>query len=107
MWPFDPPADHAPSALWLWGFWTYTGAAVAAFVLSLYAPTPVDRLFRGIAGALLLVGGAHQLHVVDYKRATRGPYSTYGPYSYLIQRQTGWSAMVLGVVLIASAVVVL
>lgn len=56
MWPFDPPADRAPSALWLWGFWTYAGAAVAAFVLSLYAPTPVDRLFRGIAGALLLVG---------------------------------------------------
>jgi hypothetical protein len=94
-----------PSALWLWGFWAYAGAAVAAFVLSLYTPTPVDRLLRGVAGALILVGGVHQLRVVAYKRATRAPYSTYGPDSYLLQRQTGWSAMVLGVVLIASAVV--
>ena len=105
MSPFDPPPDPAPSALWLWGFWAYTGAAVAAFVLSLYTLTPVDRLLRGIAGALLLVGGVHGLRVVAYKRATRAPYSTYGPDSYLVQRQTGWSAMVLGVTLIASAVV--
>ena len=105
MWPFDPPTGGAPSALWLWGFWIYIGAAIAAFVLSLYAPAPVDRFLRGIAGALLFVGGAHQRHVVNYKRATRGPYSTYGPHSYLIQRQTGWSAMILGAVFIASAVV--
>jgi hypothetical protein len=104
-WPFNAPADRAPSALWLWGFWVYAGAAVAAFVLSRYAPTPVDRLLLGVAGVLFLVGGPHQLRVVRYKRATRGPYSTFGPDSYLLQRQTGWSAMVLGAVLIASAVV--
>jgi len=105
MSPLDPPTGRTPSALWLWGFWAYTGAAVAAFILSLYTPTPVDRLLRGVAGVLFLVGGAHQLRIVAYKRATRAPYSTYGPDSYLTQRQTGWSAMVLGVVLIASAVV--
>jgi hypothetical protein len=105
MRPFDAPTHRVPSALWLWGFWAYTEAAFAAFGLSLYAPMPVDRLLRCVAGALLIVGGAHQLRVVDYKRATRGPYSTYGPHSYLIQRQTGWRAMVLGVVLIGSAVV--
>ena len=105
MTQFDPPANRTPSALWLWGFWAYTGAAVAAFVLSLYIPAPVGRLLLGVAGALLLLGGAHQLRVVAYKRATRPPYSTYGPDSYLVQRQTAWSAMVLGVVLIASAVV--
>ena len=105
MWPFDPPVERAPTALWRWGFWACTGAAFAAFVLSLHAPTPGDRLLRGVAGALLLVGGFHQLHVVDYKRVKRGPYSTYGPYSYLLQRQTGWSAMVLGAVLIASAAI--
>jgi hypothetical protein len=105
MWPFSPPPDRAPSTLWLWGFPAYTALAVAAFVLSLYAPAPVDRLLRGIAGALLLVGGAHQTHVVAYKLVTRGPYSTFGPHSYRLQRQTGWSAMVLGAVLIASAMV--
>ena len=65
----------------------------------------MDRLLRGVGGALLLVGGAHQLRVVAYKRATRAQYTTYGPDSYLIQRQTRWSAIVLGVVLIASVVV--
>jgi hypothetical protein len=105
MWPSDSPSDRPPSALWLWGFWIYTGAAVAAFVLSRYTPTPVDRLLLGIAGALLFVGGIHQLRVVAYKRATRGPYSIYGPDWVIVQRQTGWSAMVLGVVFIAGAVV--
>jgi hypothetical protein len=68
MWPFNPPTDRAPSALWLWGFWAYTGAA---FVLSLYVPTPLDRFLRGIAGALLLVGGAHRQRVLEDKRSTR------------------------------------
>ena len=71
MSPFVPPADRAPSALWLRGFWVYTGAAVVAFILSLHSSTPVDRLLRGVGGVLLLVGGAHQLRVVAYKRATR------------------------------------
>jgi len=38
----------------------------------------VDRLLRGVGGGLLLVGGAHQLRVVAYKRATRAQYSSYG-----------------------------
>ncbi len=105
MLPLDPPPGRAPSALWLWGFWVYTGAAVGAFVFSLYSPTPLDRLLRGVAGTLLFIGGVHQLRVVAYKRATRPQYSTLGPDSYLTQRQTGWSAMVLGLVLIASALV--
>ena len=105
MLPFNPPPDRAPSALWLWGFWVYTGAAVATFVFSLYSPAPLDRLLRGAAGALLFVGGTHQLRVVAYKRATRGPYSTFAPDSYATQRQTGWSAMVLGSVMVASALV--
>ena len=53
MSPFVPLADRAPSALWLRGFWVYTGAAVVAFILSLYSSTPVDRLLRGVGGALL------------------------------------------------------
>ena len=101
----DPRADRAPSVLWRWGLWAYAGVAVAAFVLSLYTPTPVDRLLRAIAGVLFLVGGAHQLRVVDYKIATRRPYSTFGPDSYPLQRQTARSAMVLGAVFIASALV--
>ena len=105
MWPFDIPTDRARSALWLWGFWICFGAAVAAFILSLYVPTPVDRVLRGVTGALLIAGGVHQYRVVNYKRTTRGPYSEYGPDSYMIQRQTGRSAMVLGAVFIASAVV--
>jgi hypothetical protein len=108
MSPPDPSPDRPPSALWLWGFWIYTAAAVAAFVLSLYAPTPADRLLRGVTGALLLVGGVHQLRVVAYKRtarAKRGSSVTYGPDWYVVDRQTGWSAMVLGVVFIGSAVV--
>jgi len=102
---FDSSTDPKPSALWLWGFWAYTGVAVAAFLISLYTPTPIDRVLLGVAGALFIVGGIHQTRVVAYKRATRGPYSTYGPDSYLIQRQTGWSAVVLGLVLIAGAVI--
>jgi len=109
MWPFDRPADgpadRAPSLLWLWGFWACTAAAFAAFGLSIFAATPADRLLRVVAGVLLFVGGVHQQRVVNYKRDTRGPYSTYGPHSYLLQRQTGWSAMVVGCVLIASAVI--
>jgi len=53
MSPLDPPVDRAPSALWLWGFWVCTGAAVVAFILSLYSSTPVNRLLRGVGGALL------------------------------------------------------
>jgi hypothetical protein len=98
-------ADRTPSALWLWGFWLYTTAAFAAFGLSLYTPAPMNLVFRGVAGVLLLAGGPHQSRVVAYKVATRGPYSTFGPHSYLISRQMGWSAMVLGAVLIASAFV--
>lgn len=105
MSPLDPKTNRPPSALWMWGFWICFGASVAALVLSFDAPTPVDRLLRGIAGALLLVGGAHQLRVVAYKRATRPPYSTLGPDSYLTQRQLGWSAMALGLFMIGSAVV--
>jgi len=78
MSPFDPPVDRAPSSLWLRGFWVYTGAAVVAFILSLYSSPLVDRLLRGVGGGLLLVGGAHQLRVVAYKRATRAQYSSYG-----------------------------
>lgn len=96
---------HARTTLWLWGHWVYIAAAVAAFVLSLYLPAPAERVTRGIAGALFIIGGIHQGRVVAYKRATRAPYSTLGPDSYMIQRQTGWSAMVLGVVLIGSAVI--
>ena len=105
MWPFDPPTDRAPSALWLWGFWVYTAAAFAAFYLSLNAPAPMYHLYRIASGVLLIVGGMHNSHVVRYKAATRGPYSTFGPHALQIQRQTGWSAMVLGAVLIASAAV--
>jgi hypothetical protein len=105
MRPFNSPANHTPSVLWLWGFWIYVGAAFAAFVLSVYAPTPTDRVLRCVAGALLFVAGVHQLRVGKYKRATRGPYTIWGLDSYLIDRQTGWSAMVVGVVFIAGAVV--
>jgi hypothetical protein len=100
-----PSADREPSVLWLWGFWIYVGAAFAAFVLSVYAPTPADRVLRGVAGVLLFVSGLHQLRVGKYKRATRGPYTIWGLDSYLTDRQTGWSAMVTGVVFIAAAVV--
>jgi hypothetical protein len=103
MWPFDPPSDRAPSALWMWGFPAYATGAVAAFILSYVVPAPTDRLLRALAGALLLLGGVHQVHVVAHKRATRWQFSTYGPDSFQVQRQTGWSAMVLGLALIASA----
>jgi len=84
MRPFNSPANHTPSVLWLWGFWIYVGAAFAAFVLSVYAPTPTDRVLRCVAGALLFVAGVHQLRVGKYKRATRGPYTIWGLDSYLI-----------------------
>jgi hypothetical protein len=100
-----PSGDREPSVLWLWGFWIYVGAAFAAFVLSVYVPTPADRVLRGVAGALLFFSGLHQLRVGKYKRATRGPYTIWGLDSYLTDRQTGWSAMVIGVVFIAAAVV--
>jgi hypothetical protein len=91
--------------LWLWGFWIYFGAALAAFVVSVYAPAPADRVLRGVTGVLLFVAGIHQLRVEKYKRRTRGPYTIWGFESYLTDRQTGWSAMILGVVFIAAAVV--
>lgn len=102
---FDSSTDSTPSALWRWGFWVYGAVAVAAFLISRYTPAPIDRVLLGVAGVLFIVGGVHQSRVVAYKRATRGPYRTYGPDSYLIQRQTGWSAVVLGLVLLASAVI--
>jgi hypothetical protein len=102
---FDSSTDSRPSALWRWGFWICVAVAVAAFLISRYTPAPIDRVLLGVAGVLFIVGGVHQSRVVAYKRATRGPYRTYGPDSYLIQRQTGWSAVVLGLVLLASAVI--
>jgi hypothetical protein len=41
--------------------------------------------------------------VEAYKRAARGPYTVWGFDSYVAQRQTAWSAMILGALLIASA----
>jgi hypothetical protein len=70
-----------------------------------YVPTPVDRVLRCVAGALIFIAGSHQLRVAKYKRTTRGPYTLWGFDSYLVDRQTGWSAMVVGVVFIAGAVV--
>jgi hypothetical protein len=105
MLPLDSQVRRAPSVLWLWGFWIYIAAALAAFALSAYAPAPVDRVLRGGAGVLIFIAGLHQLRVGKYKRTTRGPYTIWGFDSYLVDRQTGWSAMVVGVVFIAGAVV--
>ena len=105
MLPPDPQANRPPSALWLWGFWIYIAAALAAFFLAVYAPVPVDRVLRGGAGVLIFIAGIHQLRVGKYKRSTRGPYTIWGFDSYLVDRQTGWSAMVAGVVVIAGALV--
>ena len=102
---FEPPTDRAPSVLWLWGFWIYLGAAFAVFVVSVYAPKPVERVLRCVAGVLIFIAGLHQLRVGKYKRATRGPYVLRGFDSYLLDRQTGWTAMIVGVVFIASALV--
>ena len=87
----------------MWGFWLCAAAATAAFVLSLYTPYPLDRVLRVISGVLFVVGGFHNSRVVAYKRATRGPYSTFAPDALVTQRQTGWSAIVLGIVLVGSA----
>lgn len=105
MRPFDSRPDRAPSALWMWGFWIYIAAAFAVFVLSTCAPPPIDRVLRVIAGVLIFLAGPHQLRVAKYKRSTRGPYTVWGFDSYLMDRQTGWSAMVIGIVFIAGAVV--
>jgi cytochrome c biogenesis protein CcdA len=105
MRPFDSRSDSAPSALWLWGFWIYMGAAFAAFVLSTVVPAPADRVLRVVAGVLIFIAGLHQLRVAKYKRSTRGPYTIWGFDSFLVDRQTGWSAMIIGVVFIAGAVV--
>lgn len=102
---YDPDSRRTPSALWLWGLWACAAAAFAAFVVSRYAPAPVDSLLLGVAGAFFIAGGLHQRRVVAYKRATQLPYSTHGPDSLVLQRQAGWSAIVLGAVLIAGAVV--
>lgn len=101
----DPRTGRVPSTLWMWGFWLCVGAAIAAYVASTIAAAPADRALRGIAGVLLVAGGVHQARVVRYKVVTRGPYSTLGPRSYLVQRQTGWSAIVLGALFVASAFV--
>ncbi|WP_420475316.1 hypothetical protein [Noviherbaspirillum sp. ST9] len=105
MKPSEPQPDRTPSMLWLWGFWIYIAAALAFFVLSRYFPTPADRVLRVITGVLIFLAGPHQLRVGKYKRSTRGPYTIWGFDSYLADRQTGWSAMVVGVVFIAGAIV--
>lgn len=99
----NPPDRPVPSAVWLWGFWLYAVPAVAAFVLSLTGPASTEHLLRSIAGGLLILAGLHQLAVVDYKRATRGPYSTFDPYAYLVQRQTGRTAIVVGAFFVLTA----
>lgn len=101
----DSPSGRAPSAVWLWGFWIYVGAAVAVFVVSVFMPEPVERVLRCVSGVLLFVAGPHQLRVTRYKRATWGPYTILGFDSYQTARQTGWSAMVIGVFFIASAAI--
>ena len=101
----DSQPDRTPSVLWLWGFWIYIAAALAVFALSAHAPVPVDRVLRGSAGVLIFLAGPHQLRVGKYKRSTRGPYTIWGFDSYLVDRQTGWSAMVVGIVFIAGAMV--
>ena len=103
--PFDSEVDHRPSALWLWGLWIYVAAAVAALALAAYVPTPVDRILHGVAGVLVFIAGPHQLRVAKYKRASRGPYTIWGFDSYAVDRQTGWSAMVVGAFFIAGAAV--
>ena len=106
MSPADPPPPPPPpGVLWLWGFWILAAVATAAFILSLYIPFPLDRAFRVASGALFVLGGLHNSRVVTYKRAARPTYSTFGPDALSIQRQTGWSAVVLGAVLVASAIV--
>ena len=89
----------------MWGFWVCMGIAVPVFVLSLQSPPPVDRILRAVSGVLFIVGGLHEIHVVKYKAKSRGPYSTFGPDAYMLARQTGRGAMVLGAFFIATAVV--
>lgn len=100
-----PSPARPRSTLWLWGFWLCGTAALLAFALSLQVPGAPGRVLRATAGALLIGGGSHQGRVVAYQRATRSPYRAFGPDARLTQRQTGWSAIVLGVVLLASAAV--
>lgn len=101
----EPAPPRTPSALWLWGFWVYFGAASAAIILSRHIATPGDRFLRGVGGILLVLGGPHALRVAAYKSAARGPYTLWGFNSYLTQRQTARSAMILGAALIASALI--
>ena len=107
MSPLNREANGKPSALWMWGFVALTAAGSAIAIVSVHTATPLNHLLRGVAGALLLVGGLHQSRVVAYKRATRPLYSTFAPDSLILQRQVGWSAVILGAALIASAVVAL
>jgi len=103
--PLKPEAKAKPSALWMWGFVALSAAGFAILISSVHAATPLNHLLRGVAGGLLLVGGVHQSRVVAYKHATRPLYSTFAPDSIILQKQAGWSAVILGAVLIASAVV--
>lgn len=91
--------------LWMWGFWIYVGAAIAVFALSVYAPIQAEPILRCVTGVLLVIAGPHQLHVVEYKRTKRGPYSNWGPTWYMRDRQTGWTAIIVGLFFIAAAVV--
>ncbi|MFN0040691.1 MAG: hypothetical protein ACKVP2_14365 [Burkholderiales bacterium] len=101
----ESPAKQPPSSLWLWGFWICVAIATAAFVLSLYTPYPIERVFRVASGVLFIVGGFHNGRVVAYKCLTRSPYSTFAPDALTTQRQIGWSAIVLGLVFVGSAFV--
>ena len=91
----------------MWGFVALIAAASVTVIISVHAATPLNHLLRGAGGALLIFGGVHQSRVVAYKRATRAPYSTFAPDSLLLQRQVGWTAVILGAALIASALVAL
>lgn len=89
----------------MWGFVGLAAAGFALAILSVHAAAPLNHVLRGVAGALLLAGGRHQSRVVAYKRATRSVYSTFGFDSLMLQRQAGWSTLILGAVLVASALV--
>ena len=89
----------------MWGFWICVGAAVAVFIVSVYVPKPVEPVLRCVTGVLLIIAGPHQLRIVKYKRAVRGPYGNWGPNWYRIDRQTAWTSMVVGLFFIGSALV--